>query len=121
MPAPEFKQRVATDGNSHEHCSSNLELAAQSIEVGSKLLHADRTFTSIGIAVRPQIGQDHAVPAGELVEHAVPEVMMQGKGMQQHYLGACAGDFVNQLCVAAADRCHDAMPTLSIWPRKLET
>ena len=60
--------------------------------------------------MRAQVREQDTVPSGELVEHAVPEVVMQWKRMQQHHIWTRTRDLVNELCVTAAEGCHCELP-----------
>ena len=106
VASPGFKQRIPADGNAHEDRARDFELAAQPVKVVGQFLHRDRTVTGLGVAVRPQIGQQDAIARGKLLQHAVPEMVMQRKRMQQHHIRARAGDLVHQLCVTAAKVRH---------------
>ncbi len=90
IAAPEFKQQIAADRNAHEDGLDNALFPAEPCQIVGQLLHGRGPVSQFGITMRAQIGQEHAIARTQLIGNRVPEVMIQGKRVQQYNVRTAA-------------------------------
>ena len=60
-------------------------------------------FADAGISVSPQVGENDAVPGGELLRDRFPDTVMGRERVEQDEVGTTAQNFVKNLGVRTAD------------------
>ncbi len=103
VSAPELEKQITADGYANKERLADSFFATQPEQVVGQLLHGDRPFAQFGVAMSAQIGKNQPISRTELWCYWVPEVVVQRERVQQHDVGAVAGDFVVELRIAAAE------------------
>src|ERR1019366_82741 len=103
VSAPELEKQITTDGYANKERLADSFLATQLGQVVGELLHGSGTFAQFGVAMPAQVGKNQPVSRTELRCYWVPEVAVQRERVQQHDVGAVAGDFIKELRIAAAE------------------
>ena len=83
-PAPELEYQVASNGNADQRCATDVGVVHDAHDVSGVLLHRGGPFPYVGIAVCPEVGQDHAITRGQRFCDRQPEFMICRKRMQKH-------------------------------------